>query len=114
MRHLVGVSRVNPGHLEHVFDLLSEANACSTVGCNVDARDPFSSSQFRRPEKQLILLRTEGADHVCDVIADNDNVSAIWVLWSLYLHSEGNHSHLESMFIVGISVISMRKNKRKV
>lgn len=44
--YLVGVFGVNPGHLEHVFDLFSEANACSTISCDVNAWDSLSSSQL--------------------------------------------------------------------
>lgn len=92
--HLVGVIGVNPCHLEHVFDFFSEADACSTVGCNVNAGDALGASKLRRPEEQLILLRTKGADHVSDVITDDNDVSALRVLWSLHLHPEGDHSHL--------------------
>lgn len=92
--HLVGVRGVDPGHLEHVFDLFSEANACSTVSSDVNAGDALSSSQLRRLEEQLILLRPKRTYHVGDVITDDDDVSTLWILQSLHLHLEGNHSHL--------------------
>lgn len=93
--HLVGVRGVDPGHLEHVFDLFSEADACSAVGGDVNAGDALSSSQFRRPEEQLILLRPKRTYHVGDVITDDNDVSTLWILRSLHLHPEGNHSHLK-------------------
>lgn len=92
--HLVGVGGVDPGHLEHVLDLLSEADASATVGCDVNAGDALSPSQLGGLEEQLVLLRAEGADHVCYVITDNDDVSPLWVLWGLHFHPERHNSHL--------------------
>lgn len=92
--YLEGVSGVNPGHLEHVSDLFSQADACSAVGCNVNAGNALSPSQLRRFKEQLILLRPKGANHVGDVVRDDNDLPTLWVLWSLHPHPEGNHSHL--------------------
>lgn len=92
--HLVGVRGVDPGHLEHVFDLFSEADASPAIGRDVNAGDALRPSQLGGLEEQLVLLRAERADHVRYVIADNNDVSPLWVLWSLHFHPERDNSHL--------------------
>lgn len=111
--HLVGVGGVDPGHLEHVFDLLSKADASATIGCDVNARDALSPSQLGGLEEQLVFLGAEGADHVRYVITDNDDVPPLRVLWGVHFHPECDNSHLtthcDSSYISGGRKTSLHK-----
>lgn len=108
--HLVGVGGVDPSHLEHVLDLLSQADASAAIGCDVDAGDALSPSQLGGLEEQLVLLRAEGADHVRYVITDNDDVPPLRVLGGLHFHPERHNSHL--MTHCDSSYISWRGEKQ--
>ena len=93
--YLVGVFRVHPSHLEHVLDLLCQADTGPTVGREVDFGDALGPGQLGRPQVQKVFSRAEGSNMEGDVIADEDNVTPFWVLEGLKPHFEGHHAHLE-------------------
>lgn len=93
--HLVGVDRVLPGHVEHVSDLLCQADTGATVGGDVDARDATLTRHLRRLLEEDVLLRPERADLVGDVVAYHNDLTARRVLGRPEGHPPRHHANLQ-------------------
>lgn len=95
MSHLVRVGRVLPGHVEHVSDLLCQADAGAAVGSDVDAWDAALTRHLRRLLEEDVLLRPERANLVGDVVADHDDLTARRVLGCPEGHPPCHHANLQ-------------------
>lgn len=91
---LIGVRGVLPGHVEHVPDLLRQADASAAVGGDVDAGEAALPRHLRGSQEQHVLLRPERADLVRDVVAYDDDLATARVLGRAQSHSPGHHANL--------------------
>lgn len=85
--------------MEHVSDLLCQADPGSAVGSDIDSRDAAFPSHFWSLQEQNILLWPEGADLMRDVIADHDDLTAGRVLRGSDSHPPCYHANLENQTI---------------
>ena len=92
---LIRVCWILPRHMEHVSYFLCQADAGAAVGRDVDSRDSALSGHFGGSQEQNVLLGPEGADLVRDVIANNDDLTSCWILWSSQGHPPGHHANLD-------------------
>lgn len=94
LTYFVGVFWVHPSHLEHVFNLLCEADPGPAVGREVDSGDALGPGHLGRPQVQQVLPHAKGSDAEGDVIADDDHVPPFRIFPGLEPHFEGHHAHL--------------------
>lgn len=94
--YLVGVIWVFPSYVEHVPNLLSQTDPGPTVGSHIDPGDAMCSSKLWSPQEQNVLLRSKRTYSVCNVIANDNDVTAFWILRGLQSHLPGHHSNLQS------------------
>ena len=76
-------------------NFLCQSNSCSTVGCYIDAWDALCPGKLRSSEKQQILLGSKGPNSVSDVIANNNDISAVWIFWTFKGHFPSYHANLQ-------------------
>lgn len=98
--NLVRVCWILPGHMEHVSDFLCQANPGSAVGSNIDSWDTAFPRHLWSLLEQHILLRPEGANLMCDVIADHNNLTAGRVLRGSESHPPCYHANLGNHGII--------------
>lgn len=93
--YLVWVIWVFPSYVEHVPNLLSQADPGPAVGSHIDPGDAVCSSKLWSPQEQNVLLRPKRTYSVCNVIANDNDVTAFWILRGLQSHLPGHHSNLQ-------------------
>lgn len=94
--YFVWVIRVFPRHVEHVPNLLGQADPGSAVGSHVDAGYAMASGKLRSPEEQHVFLGPERTDPVGNVIANDNDIAAFWILGGLEGHFPSYHPNLQS------------------
>lgn len=93
--YLVWVIWIFPSYMEHVPNLLSQTNPGSTVGSHIDTGDAMCSSKLWSPQEQHVLLRPKRTYSVCNVIANDNDITAFWILRGLQSHLPGHHPNLQ-------------------
>lgn len=91
---LVWISWILPGHVEHVSDLLRQADAGAAVCCDVDARDAALPRHLGSSQKQNVLLRSKWAYLVSDIIAYDYDLTSCWILGGSQSHPPRHHANL--------------------
>mmetsp|Transcript_17780 Transcript_17780/g.47324 ORF Transcript_17780/g.47324 Transcript_17780/m.47324 type:complete len:230 (-) Transcript_17780:3477-4166(-) len=87
------VIAVHPLDLYDRLQLFHTADPCPRVASNVHPRDAFLPGELRGLMKDIRFLHTEGARFDRHVIADQDNLPALRILWSPQGALPHHHAH---------------------
>mmetsp|Transcript_27532 Transcript_27532/g.51629 ORF Transcript_27532/g.51629 Transcript_27532/m.51629 type:complete len:606 (+) Transcript_27532:2-1819(+) len=93
---LAAVGRIPPLDLVERLQLLHESHAGTTVARHVDPWEAKGPSKLRSLLEEEILPHAERSGLESHIVGEEDDLSALWVFWSLHCELPSQHAHVVS------------------